>query len=109
MYEKNPKWEIVENIDFSRRSLKDWENIYCVKLVEHSYEGLISEYEWAYHMCRDDYRPLTKDFEKLSVMEMRAMELQRDVFMGSSLEEREILNKKYIETAWVRKRLNVLS
>ena len=108
MIEKNSKWESVESVDYSRRKQNEWEKIYGIKLLSEIDDRIWSEYEWSYHMCKEDYKSIHKDFEKIAIMEMRAMELRRDIFMGANLSEREILSKNYIETEWVRKKLNVL-
>ena len=109
MSTKNAKWEPVEFPDYSRRKMEEWANIYGISINVEDDGRLWSEYEWAYNMCNADYVPKTKDFEKLSAMEMRALELRRDIFVSATTNEREILVKKYIETDWVRKKLNVLS
>ncbi|MNB94873.1 hypothetical protein D3C81_944920 [compost metagenome] len=99
----------MEDIDFSRRKINEWSDIYGVKLVTPIQDDrLVSEFEWAYFLCSADYLPNNKDFERFSEMENRAMELKRDVFMGASIGEKQILNSRYIETEWCRKRLNVL-
>lgn len=113
---KNDKWEPVEDIDFSRRTAHEWAKIYLVELLEESTDDrLWSEYEWAYNFLNMKYRPRIDDVEKLeeylekfAEKEMRAIELRRDIFMGASLGEKEILKERYIETEWVRKRLSVL-
>jgi len=109
MVDKNSKWEPVENPDYSRRTMSDWAKIYGVKACLEDDGRVWSEYEWAYHMFNAEYVPQTKDFDKLAAMEMRALELRRDIFVSASISEREILINKYIETDWVRKKLNVLS
>lgn len=111
---KNEKWEIVEPIDLSRRKAQDWAKIYFVELLEEPIDDrLWSEYEWAYYFFNMNYRPDTKNFknydeglEKFAEMEMRAFEIRRDVFLGASIGEREILNERYIETEWCRGRLS---
>lgn len=107
---KNDKWEIVENIDYSRRKPLDWAAIYKVKLLNEPLdnERLWSEFEWAYYFCRTDYSSLDGDFETLAEFEMRAIELNRDLYMGASIGEKEILKERYVETEWCRKRLNIL-
>lgn len=106
---RNEKWEPVDNLDYRRRKMEDWAKTYGVIVdIEEDEERLLSEYEWAHFMSNNDYRPCDKNFEKLAVMELRAMELNRDIFMGATLQEREILVSRYIETDWVRRRLNVL-
>jgi hypothetical protein len=108
MVDKNEKWEPVENLDHSRRTANDWANIYGICIDIPNDGRFWSEYEWAYYMCNADYLPKTKDFERLSAMEMRALELRRDMFVAANINEREVLVEKYIETDWVRKKLNVL-
>lgn len=107
---KNDKWEIVENVDLSRRKPHDWANIYKVKLLETppDTDRSWSEFEWAYYFIDADYTSLDGDFERLAEIEMRAMELKRDLFMGASVGEKDILKSRYIETEWVRKRLNII-
>lgn len=112
---KNPNWEPVENIDFSRRNAQEWANIYKVELLEEPKDDrLWSEYEWAYNFLNMKYRPNIKDATKLedfleefAEKEMRAMEIRRDLFMGASIGEKDILNERYIETEWCRNALNM--
>lgn len=107
---KNEKWEQVETIDLSRRKAQDWAKIYLVELLEEpSDDRLWSEYEWAYFFFNAKYKPDFKNFknheddlEKFSEMELRAMEIRRDIFLGASIGEREILNERYVETEWIR-------
>ena len=110
------KWEQVEDLDYARRKIKEWANIYNIELVEFEDDGrLWSEYEWAYRLFDMKYNPIIinwknmdEELEKFSEKEMRAMELRRDVFMGATLGEKELLKEKYIETEWCRERLSVL-
>jgi hypothetical protein len=106
--DKNKNWEPVENLDYNRRPASEWAKIYGIITNLNDDCRLWSEYELAYHMCNSEYIPSHKDFDKLAAMEMRALELKRDIFISSSVNEREILLHKYIETEWVRKKLNVL-
>ncbi|AEO93690.1 gp432 [Bacillus phage G] len=113
--EKNPNWVPVDNVDFSKRKVKEWATIYKVKLLEEPDDDrLWSEYEWAYNFFDlkyqadlDNVEKLEEFFEEFSEREMRAMELRRDLFMGASIGEKEILKEKYIETEWVRNIFNV--
>lgn len=107
------KWEEVENIDISRRKAQDWARIYMIELIEEVPDDrLWSEYEWAYWIFNAKYRAKITNFkkydeelEKFSDLEMRAFNIRRDLFLGASIGEKEILKEKYIETKWCRKKL----
>lgn len=109
--DKNPKWEPVDNVDYSRRSPDEWAKIYGVELLDNLNDGRVwSEYEWGYHFVNSDYKPLyipgkEYDFERLSEMELRAIELRRDIFLGATREEKKMLNERYVDTEWCRRRL----
>lgn len=106
-------WEMIEDIDFSRRKAIDWAKIYKAELLEKPKDDRAwSEYEWAYNFLNMQYRPDIKNASKLdefleefSEKEMRAMEIRRDVFMGASVGEKEILQERFIETEWCRNKL----
>lgn len=112
--DKNAKWEPIENIDYSRRTASEWAKIYGIELISSINDGRVwSEYEWAYNVFNADYRPLyisnqEYDFEKLDQMELRIFEIRRDIFLGASVGEKELLKEKYHETEWCRRRLHVL-
>lgn len=109
----NLKWEPVGNIDLSRRKAQEWAKIYKVELLDAPIDDrLWSEYEWAYNFLNSKYRPdlsvaenIEDFYEEFAEKEMRAIELRRDVFMGATLGEKEILNERYIETEWCRNRI----
>ncbi|MFW6007878.1 MAG: hypothetical protein ACOCP8_01325 [archaeon] len=116
--ELKDKWEPVEKVDQSRRKPKEWANIYHIELLGNIPNSLWSEYEWAYHLFTDlQYYPLPDrnkkgvqldSYEKSAQKELRAMELKRDIFMGADMGEKKVLKEKYIETQWVRNRLNFM-
>jgi hypothetical protein len=104
------KWEPINNIDPMKRKPWEWAKIYNVKLISPSPEDLWSEYEWAYNLPNLKYVPIPDkygEFDKANEMELRAIELRRDLFIGADLGERHVLEKekRYIETEWVRKNL----
>lgn len=106
-------WESVEGIDFSRRKAKEWASIYKIELLEEPKDDrLWSEYEWAYNFLEMNYRPIINDIKKMDDIleefgekELRAIEIRRDIFMGASIGEKEILEERFIETEWIRNRL----
>lgn len=112
------KWVPVSTVDPMKRKPKEWANIYNIQLLE-PLDGLWNEYEWAYNLSEIKYYPLpdknakgeTLDtFDKASEMEFRALELKRDVYMSAGIGEKHLLEtkKKYVETDWVRHKLNLL-
>lgn len=112
------KWVPVLNVDPMKRKPKEWAKIYNIQLVD-EHHGIWSEYEWAFHLADIEYYPLIDTdsngnmldtFDRSSAMEMRALELRRDLFMGADIGERHVLTekKKYIETEWVNRKLNLL-
>jgi hypothetical protein len=48
------------------------------------------------------------DFETLAEYEMRAMDIKRDLFLGATPDEKKILKDRYIETEYVRRKLNTI-
>lgn len=114
------KWEPIQDLDFSRRKPDEWARIYFIKLVGAIPIVLWNEYEWAYHLPNLKYYPmpdrnkkgeLLDSYDKSASMEMRAISLRRDIFMGADLGEKYVLETegKYIETEWVRKRLTLMT
>ena len=112
------KWIPVQTVDPMKRKPKEWANIYHIQLLE-VVDGLWNEYEWAYNLSELKYLPLPDKNEKgeildtfdtASEMELRAMELKRDIYLGASIGEAHLLDtkKKYIETDWIRHKLNLL-
>lgn len=110
------KWDPIKDVDPAKRRPTEWAKIYLVELVGDIPNSLWNEYEWAYNFSKLDYRLLpdrNKDgsllgtYEKAEDMEMRAMELKRDLFMGADIGEKYVLQEKYIETEWVRRKLSL--
>ena len=112
------KWEPVENVDYSKRKPKEWAKIYNIHLLE-EIDGIWSEYEFAYMLSSLKYRPLADEtnsniefdsYEKSALMELRALELRRDLFYGADPGELSILrdDKLYVETHWVKRKLNLI-
>ena len=110
------KWVPVSTVDFSRRKPKEWAKIYNVQLLD-VIDGIWSEYEWAYNFSNLKYYPLPDNnnmidpvFERAAEMELRALELRRDIFMGADIGERHLLETKnrYIETEWVKRKLTLI-
>ena len=104
------KWEPIDNVDPMKRKPLEWAKIYNIKLLNYTSEPLWSEYEWAYNLINLRYVPIPDkygEFDKSNDMELRALELNRDLFMGADLGERHVLEKEkhFIETEWIRKKL----
>ena len=106
--------ETIKNVDPHKRKPIEWAKIYNLKLMSSFSENLWSEYEWAYYFSKLKYMPMhdigrngqeLDTFDKSTEMEMRAFELNRDLFVNADLGEKMILKEKYIETGWVRKML----
>jgi len=109
--EVNEKWEPVVDADPMRRKPLEWARIYRIKLLEPPPDILWNEYEWAYNMLALNYELIPDkdgDFDKAVLMELRAMELKRDLFMSADMGERYVLEKQYIETEWLRRRLTFI-
>ncbi len=114
----NDKWEPIDDYDPAKRKPREWAKIYNLELIGDIPNSLWSEYEWAYNLItRLKYYPLpdtSKDgtqldsYENATLQELRAMELNRDLYMGADLGEKKVLEEKYIETQWVRQKLNFL-
>lgn len=110
------KWEPVDDVDYSKRKPKEWAGIYHIELLGRVPNELWSEYEWAYHLLNDlQYYPLPDrnkkgvqldNYEQSSLKEFRAMELNRDLYMGADMGEKKVLKDKYIETQWVKNKIN---
>jgi hypothetical protein len=120
MGDLNDRWQPIMDIDPMKRKPREWAVIYCFELAPPISDDLWSEYEWAYHVSFDlRYRllpdrnksgKLLDSYDKSSDMELRAMDLKRDLFMGADIGEKYIFNEgKYIETEWVKKRLLLLT
>lgn len=107
----NEKWEPINNADLMRRKPLEWARIYNIKLLEPPPDVLWNEYEWAYNMLAFNYEFIPDkegDFDKAGLMELRAMELKRDLFIGADMGERYVLEKQYIETEWLRRKLKFI-
>lgn len=107
----NEKWEPIKDVDPMRRKPIEWSRIYLIKLLEPVPDVLWNEYEWAYNMLGFNYELLSDkngDFDKANLLELRAMELKRDLFMGADIGEKYVLEKQYIETEWLRRRLSFM-
>ena len=89
-----------------KRKPQEWAKIYHIKLLDSMENILLNEYEWAYKIDELRYTLIPDkygDFDNASLMELRALELKRDLFMMSDLGEREILEQRYIEIQWLRR------
>lgn len=109
----NDKWEVVANIDPMRRKPYEWARIYLMELITPAPELLMNEYEWAYTLMSGEFKynllpDKNGDFDKSGLMELRAMELKRDLFMGADMGERYVLQKQYIETEWLRRKMTFM-
>lgn len=106
--ENYSKWMPIEKVDSMKRKPNEWAKIYHMQLFGDIPNRLWSEYEWAYNLS-DLQRCLlpdkNDDFEQAGLMELRADELRRDLFMGADIGEKEVLKEKYIETEWIRMKL----
>ena len=103
------KWNPISNVDYSKRTPSEWAKIYNMELIGDVRKVLWSEYEWAYNVPNLKYYPVPDkngEYEKTAEMELKAIELRRDLFMGADMGERHLLETegKYIETDWIRKR-----
>jgi len=102
------KWQPIENIDVNRRKPEEWAKIYHMKLIKNTISDLWNEYEWAYYLSKDlKYQLLPDkngDYEKANNMEMRALEIKRDLFMSADEGEKYVLQSQYMETEWCRRR-----
>ena len=102
------KWQPIENIDVNRRKPNEWAKIYRMKLIKNTLDDLWTEYEWAYYLMKDLQYVLLPDkngdYDKANNMELRAMEIKRDLFMGADEGEKYVLQRQYIETEWARRR-----
>ena len=103
------KWEPIIGVDYTKRTPLEWAKIYNIELLSNLQNVLWNEYEWAYNFSDLQYYPVPDkhgECEKTAEMELRALELRRDIFMGADIGERHLLEKegKYIETDWIRKR-----
>lgn len=105
----NVKWEPITNADFARRKPIEWARLYNIKVYNQIPDVMWNEYEWAYHLINNFQYDLlpddNNDFDKASLMELRAMELKRDLFMGADIGEKHVLETQYIETEWLRRRI----
>jgi hypothetical protein len=107
------KWEVVSNVDPMRRKPLEWARIYLMELITSPPEVLMNEYEWAYSLMSGLFKynllpDKNGDFDKSGLMELRAMELKRDLFMGADMGERYVLQKQYIETEWLRRKMTFM-
>jgi hypothetical protein len=112
----NDKWEPIQNVDPMKRKPDEWARIYNFKIFNPP-QDLWSEYEWAYNLPKLNYMPLPDrdkngqlldSSEKATNMEIRGLELRRDIFMGADAGEKYVLEKQYMETEWCRRRINLL-
>ena len=105
---KSDRWKSIENIDVNRHKPNEWAKLYHMKLIKNTIDDLWNEYEWAYYLFKDlKYQPLPDkngDYEKANSMEMRALEIRRDLFMNADEGEKYVLQTRYIETEWVRRK-----
>lgn len=106
-FTNNEKWQALTDPDITKRTPDEWAKIYKVKLTS-QISGWWNEYEWAYNFQKLSYIPAQKDSEgfpdwdSVCEKEMRAQYLNRDLFLGADMGEKEILKTKYIETQWIR-------
>lgn len=101
----NNKWVPIPNVDPLRRKPHEWAKIYHIKLHDKVKDDIWSEYEWAYNLFKLKYTLIPDkngEYDKANEMELRALELKRDLFMGADDGEKYVLEKQYIETEWIR-------
>lgn len=110
-FEETEKWQPIQNPDTTKRTPEEWSKIYGIKLQEKT-TGWYNEYEWAYNFLKLKYIPskLTEDnlpdWDSITSQEMRAQFLNRDLYLGADLGEKEVLKNQYIETNWIRKHMS---
>ena len=105
----NNSLEVV-NIDQGRRTLTEWAKIYYIKFTEDIDNVLCGEYEWAYNYYNFKFIPVldsNNEFESNAKMEMRAMEIKRDLFVNADMGEKMVLKEKYMDTEFVKSKLHL--
>lgn len=109
-------WESISDIDPMKRKPSEWAQIYNVRLFGDVPNELWSEYEWSYNFDklkymllpdRDRSGKIIDSNEKSEKMEMRALEIKRDLFKNADMGEKMVLQEKYIEINWVKRKLNL--
>jgi hypothetical protein len=94
-------------VDQIKRYPKEWAKIYKIQLVNDEINEMWSEFEWAYNLFNLDYMliPTNDDYEESELMEMRAMDIKRDIFQNADYGEKLMLKERYIDTSWVRQQM----
>ena len=100
--------DLVGDVDLTRRSDDEWQNIYHVQIVEGEIDASpINEFEFAYKLVRAKYylKPSSSkgelDYTIPEQMEMRAMKINRDIFSHADKYEKDQLSRRYFATKYV--------
>lgn len=100
--------DLINNIDLTRRSDEEWQNIYHVQIVDGEIDvAPINEFEFAYKLVRSKYylKPSSVkgelDYSIPEQMEMRAMKINRDIFAHADKYEHAQLEKRYFATKYI--------
>lgn len=109
--DKLEKCEPLYDADMTKRFPEEWAYINGIEIRNLPAESnhLMNEYGFAWYFPNFNYFPRKKtkeglpDFDSISEREMRLTYLRRDLFYFADFSERTLLEKKYIETEWVRK------
>lgn len=102
--------DMIVDVDLTKRSEKEWCDIYHVQIVEGEIDiGLINEFEFAYKLTKSKYylkpsqhsKSNDLNYEIAEQMEMRAMKIVRDIFANADRIEKEQLEQKYVATKYI--------
>ena len=110
---KIDKCEPIMDVDITKRFPDEWARINGIQIRNLPAEAnyLMNEYEFAWYLPNFNYFPMKKDkdgmydFDSIADKEMRLSFIRRDLFYFADFGERDLLEKKYIETEWVRKNI----
>ena len=110
---KTDKCEPIIDVDITKRFPDEWARINGIQIRNLPAEAnyLMNEYEFAWYLPNFNYFPMKKDkdgmydFDSIADKEMRLSFIRRDLFYFADFGERDLLEKKYIETEWVRKNI----
>lgn len=101
---------VISDVDLTKRSQKEWENIYHVCITNGIIEGSdIDEFNFCYNLMKSEYYPLPNAMEKhkeldysiAEEMQLRAMRIYTDLISHADKAEKKLLDNKYIQTDYV--------